>query len=358
MNSPADRQLRSQSAMNSHGRWDDRRGHASQEMEHSVLPFPQQPMLARSVDSIPDEHALEGGAAYEPKFDGYRALVFVQSGACRIQSRYGRDITGSFPDIAAAAQEFLPSGVVIDGELVVWGDDTGDFTELHRRLENADDQGAAIHPASFIAFDVLAGAGMDMRRSPFRVRRQALTILLDDAPAPLHVVPQTRDADEARLWMTNYAEARVGVEGVVAKGLATPYAAGERGWEKIRIQDSTECIVGAVVGDVRSPERLILGLPGADGRLRPVGCTTDLTLPHRRRMGSRLRAADEVHPWSAATLQDVPGWPGGEASMVLVDPVAVVEVADQARERRDWRDPRELVRSRPELRPGDIDTEG
>ncbi|MET1038896.1 MAG: ATP-dependent DNA ligase [Aeromicrobium sp.] len=322
-----------------------------------MLPFPQQPMLARSVGSIPEENALDGGAAYEPKFDGYRALVFVQSGSCRIQSRYGRDITGSFPDIAAAAVENLPSGVVIDGELVVWGDDTGDFTELHRRLEGGAGESHATHPASFIAFDVLAGAGMDMRRSPFRVRRQALTILLDDAPAPLHVVPQTRDVAEARTWLANYAEAHVGVEGVVAKGLATPYASGERGWQKIRIQDSTECIVGAVIGDVRSPERLILGLPDAHGRLQAVGCTTHLTLPHRRRMASRLHASHAVHPWSTTTVQDVPGWSGGDATMVLVDPVAVVEVADLAAGPRDWHDPRELVRSRPELRAGDVDPE-
>ncbi|MET0928220.1 MAG: ATP-dependent DNA ligase [Aeromicrobium sp.] len=319
-----------------------------------MLPFPQQPMLARSVGSIPEETALDGGAAYEPKFDGYRALVFVQAGVCRIQSRHGRDITGAFPDIAAAAVENLPSGVVIDGELVVWGDDSGDFTELHRRLEG-DGGHDTTHPASFIAFDVLAGAGMDMRRSPFRVRRQALTILLDDAPAPLHVVPQTRDAAEARTWMVNYAEANVGVEGVVAKGLATPYSSGERGWAKIRIRETTECIVGAVVGSILAPERLILGLLDADGELQAVGCTTDMTLPHRRRLATRLHAPLTIHPWADASWEDVPGWPGRGATAVLVDPVAVVEIADPASGSLVWHEARELVRSRPELLASEVE---
>jgi ATP-dependent DNA ligase len=354
----AERLPRIPNVVDSHGRWETRRGPATQEVEFSVLPFPQQPMLARSVGSLPDATALDGGAAYEPKFDGYRALVFVQGGSCRIQSRHGRDITGSFPDIAAAAIENLPSGVVIDGELVVWGDDTSDFTELQHRLENGGRQASAYHPASFIAFDVLAGAGMDMRRSPFRVRRQALTILLDDAPAPLHVVPQTRDLEEARTWMTNYAEAHVGVEGVVAKGLATPYTAGERGWEKIRIRDSTECIVGAVIGDIRAPERLVLGLPGADHLLRVVGCTTDLTLPLRRRVAARLHAAAGTHPWSEAlSPHDVPGWPGHEATLTLVDPTAVVEVATLPEGEPAWGEPRELIRPRPELLASEVDPE-
>ena len=323
-----------------------------------MLPFPQRPMLAHSVASLPDETDLPGGSAYEPKFDGYRALVFVEAGACRIQSRQGRDITGSFPEIAAAAIENLPSGVVIDGELVVWGDDVADFTELHRRLDLGAEHASASRPASFIAFDVLAGAGMDMRHSPFRVRRQALTILLDDAPAPLHVVPQTRDVHEARTWMHNYAEAHVGVEGVVAKGLGTPYAAGERGWAKMRVRESLECVVGAITGSMASPERLVVGLPDRDGVLRVVGCTTQMTLPHRHRLASSLAASGDTHPWSASmTTGDVPGWAGPAASLTLVDPVTVVEIAGMPASSQPWTEPRELVRSRPELRATDLDLE-
>lgn len=323
-----------------------------------MLPFPQQPMLARSVAVLPGGGDLPGGSAYEPKFDGYRALIFVEPGWCRIQSRHGRDITSSFPDIAAAVIEHVPPGVVLDGELVVWGDDTSDFAELHQRLEYGGDPSTAHHrPASFIAFDVLAGAGMDMRKSPFRVRRQALTILLDDAPAPLHVVPQTRDADEAHTWIVNYAEAHVGVDGVVAKGLGTPYAPGERGWQKLPIRDSIECVVGAVTGTLRAPTRLLLGLPGADGTLRLVGGTSQMTLPQSRRLGGLLTAAAATHPWaSSMPLAAVPGWADVDLPTNLVAPTSVVEVAAGASSAAgDWLEPRELIRSRPELLVGEIE---
>jgi ATP-dependent DNA ligase len=313
-------------------------------------------MLAHPVGSLPDESGLPGGVAYEPKFDGYRALLFVQSGWCRIQSRHGRDITSSFPDIAAAAVENLPSGVVIDGDLVVWGDDADDFRALQFRLQNGADYASTAHPASFIAFDVLAGAGMDMRRSPLRVRRQALTILLDDAPAPLHVVPQTRDVDEARTWLVNYAEAHVGVTGVVAKGLGTPYSPDESGWVKQRIRNSIECIVGAVSGSLRDPEQLILGRPDATGVLRLLGCTAEMTLPQRRRMSSLLSESCSDHPWqSPIDLHDVPGWRGRAGQATLVNPTIVVEVDESPAGSLPWATPSELIRSRPELLPTEIE---
>jgi len=349
-------------AVGSHPRWESVRDPVSQlapeEVQFSVLPFPQEPMLARSVVTLPDGADLVGGAAYEPKFDGYRALIFVEPGWCRIQSRYGRDITTSFPDIAAAVVEHVPSGVVLDGELVVWGDDTSDFTALHQRLEDGIGPSAAhMRPASFVAFDVLAGAGMDMRRSPFRVRRQALTILLGDAPAPLHVVPQTRDVEEARTWIVNYAEAHVGVDGVVAKGLGTPYSPGERGWHKLPIRDSIECIVGAVVGSLRAPTHLLLGLPDSDGLLHLVGGTSEMTLPQSRRLGGLLAAADDSHPWtSMAPVATVPGWPDAADTSILVAPMSVVEVAAGGSSPVGaWLEPRELIRSRPELLVAEVE---
>ncbi|AWB90878.1 ATP-dependent DNA ligase [Aeromicrobium chenweiae] len=330
-------------------------------MEFSVLPYPQEPMLARTVHALPDEDDLPGGSVYEPKFDGYRAIVFVEGGHCRIQSRHGRDITRSFPDIAAAALESVPSGVVLDGELVVWGDNTSDFSELQRRLDGDVPVGLLdTRPASFIAFDVLAGAGMDMRHSPLRVRRQALTILLGDVSAPLHLVPQTREVEEAEQWMANYAEANVGVEGVVAKGLGTTYDGGERGWRKLRIQDSVECVVFAISGSLRAPRRLVLGRLAADGTAQVLGCTTELTLPLSRRMGAHLARAAEDHPWAdGLTSEDVPGWPEDlPAELHLVDPSTVVEVVADSLESGPWDDARELVRVRPELLATEVDAAG
>lgn len=341
--------------------WDGARGSvprdAVEEVQLSVLPFPQQPMHARSVTALPDEDQLPGGAVYEPKFSGYRALIFVMPGWCRIQSRSGSDITRSFPDIAAAVLEHVPSGVVLDGELVVWGDDTSDFAELERRLSLGTDPAAGpTRPASFVAFDVLAGAGADLRTSPFRVRRQALTILLGDAPAPLHVVPQTRDADEARAWVVNYAEAHVGVEAVMAKGLATPYSPGADGWEQLAIRESVECVIGAVTGTLRAPRRLLLGVPDAEGTLRLVGVTRELTLPQSRRLGAALSAADASHPWAhSMPLTDVPGWADIDTAPTLVAPASVVEVvAGGTAPTGTWLEPRELIRSRPELRADEV----
>jgi ATP-dependent DNA ligase len=322
---------------------------------HSVLTFPQHPMLARTVAALPDEDDLPGGSAYEPMFDGHRALIFVMPGWCRIQSRHGHDITASFPEIVAAVLEHVPSGVVLDGELVVWGEDTSDFTELQRRLDQgAERPDASVRPASFVAFDVLAGAGMDIRKSPLRVRRQALTILLDDAPAPLHVIPQTRDAEEARTWLVNYSEAHVGIDGVIAKGLATPYLPGERGWDRVPIRASVECVVGAVLGTLRGPTRLLLGTPEPDGTLRLVGGTTDITLPQSRRVGRLLAPADDTHPWAAMSFADVPGWSDAATLTTLVAPTTVVEVVagETSPERFE---PRELIRLRPELSPQELE---
>ncbi len=338
--------------------WEDRsdpdRLAVAQGVELSVLPFPQQPMIPQRVDDLPGEDDLPGGAAYEPKFAGYRTLMFVQGGTCRLHSRHGRDITGSFPEIVAAAIEHVPSGVVLDGELVVWGDDTTDFTELRDRLaQHERPHGGSLRPASFIATDVLAGAGMDMRRSPLRVRRQALEILLGDAPPPLHVVPQTRDAHEARTWLEHYSEAHVGVDGVVAKGLTTRYEPGAPGWELQRIRQSVECIVGAVTGSLRAPTRLVLGLADDTGALHMIGCTTELTLPQSRRMGALLHESVDHHPWETTlTLSDVPGWSGSVDDSTLVMPMTVVEVAEGS---DDWGDARELIRARPELMPSEID---
>lgn len=361
MNLRAERRPTTLASAGSHRRWESGRQtvllDAAREGEFFVLPFPQQPVLPRTVRALPDETELAGGAAYEPKFDGYRALVFVQAGVCRIHSRHGRDITGSFPEIAAAAVEHVPSGVVLDGELVVWGEDTSDFTDLRDRLARHDRTDRPPRPASFIAVDVLAGAGMDMRRSPLRVRRQALEILLGDAPAPLHVVPQTRRVEEARAWMDNYADAHVGVDGVVAKGLTSRYEPDDPTWKLLRIRDSVECVVGAVTGGLHVPTRLILGVPDAAGQLHLVGCTTEMTLPQSRRMGALLHESVGHHPWtSSLALPDVPGWTGPETGSTLVMPMAVVEVATGAASGPTaWLEARELIRARPELMPSEID---
>lgn len=173
--------------------------------------FPQHAVSARPVSVLPRADSVPGGAAYEPSWGGRRALIFVSQGRCRIQSRTGRDITRMFPEIAAVAVQHVSSGVVLDGELV--------RSDGHN---------------TYIASDLLAGAGMDMRASPFRVRRQALTMMLDGTPEPLQITPLTRDRREARAWLTAGEEGHRSFAGVVAKGLSTPYTADQAGWEQVR----------------------------------------------------------------------------------------------------------------------------
>jgi ATP-dependent DNA ligase len=136
----------------------------------AVLAFPQDPMLARHVAALPTTGALRGGCVYEPKFDGYRALLFVTDEGCRVQSRRGHDITDAFQDVADAAAQRLPEGLVLDGELVVWVDGGLDFGELQRRVGHGRNRRLKQRPASFVAFDVLAAGGNDVRSAALTVR--------------------------------------------------------------------------------------------------------------------------------------------------------------------------------------------
>jgi ATP-dependent DNA ligase len=325
----------------------------------AVLTFPQEPMLARPVTSLPVGDAMAGGCVYEPKFDGYRALLFVADDGCRIQSRRGHDMTEAFADVAEAATATLPAGVVVDGELVVWGDGALDFNALQRRLASGrSPQVGRRAPASFVAFDVLAVEGVDVRSRSLSVRRALLETLLDEVPPPVQIVPQTADVEEARQWLAQYAQHPVGIEGLVVKGRSTRYAAGRREWAKLRIRDTAEAVVVAVTGSPSSPERLVLALHGPDGGLTFVGTTTELATRERAELAPLLAvpAEGEEHPWSAEEAQRGIGrWGSGARTPVhLVRPTLVVEVStDTSVDRGRWRHPVAFVRARPDLTPAE-----
>jgi ATP-dependent DNA ligase len=266
----------------------------------AALDFPVEPMLAAPVTVLPGPGALRGGSWYEPKFDGYRALVFIDEmrgrRTARVQSRRGADLTDAFPDIAAAAAAQLDGGTVVDGELVIWTEGRPDFPSLQRRLARRRTAGAlsGSEPAHLLMFDVLAIRGLDQRPRPLKTRRVLLE-RLSTAP-PLQLVPGTRDPDEAAEWLEDYGRADVGVEGLVIKGLATPYVGGQRGWLKYKIRDTVEAIVGAVIGSPENAERLVLGHYNADGQLRIVGSTHPLRTSQRVELRDHLFSATD-HPW-------------------------------------------------------------
>ena len=325
-----------------------------------VLRFPQDPMLVKSVKTLPTGDALRGGCVYEPKFDGYRGLLFITDDGCRVQSRRGHDITAAFSDVAQVAADALPAGVILDGELVVWGSGALDFGELQRRLAAGRSRKSVKSrpPASFVAFDVLEAAGTDLRSQPLHVRRAALEMLLDDARPPLQLVPQTVDVDEAREWLTQYTDNPVGIEGVVVKGRSTRYAPGKREWLKVRIRDTVEAIVAGVIGPLSAPERLILARFGEGGGLDFAGTTTELNTRQRAEIGQLLEEPtdEDPHPWPIEDAQRGVGrWGSTDRTpFLLVRPSLVVEIsADTAIDGLRWRHATTFVRTRPDLAPAE-----
>lgn len=318
-----------------------------------MLTFPQEPMLARAVATLPTGTSLHGGSAYEPKFDGYRAILFVDDDGCRVQSRRGHDITPAFQDVAAAAAEQLPAGVVVDGELVVWGAGTLDFAALQRRVARGTTDRR--RPASFVAFDLLSAESGDLRALPLRIRRQALELVLDGVAPPLQLAPQTTEVAVAREWLADYADSSVGIEGLVIKSLELPYQSGRRGWLKLRIRDTVEVVVGAVAGALEAPSHLVIGLFDDTGDLVVAGTTSVLSTRQQAELTPHLHPAEPGHPWRS-DMTSTAQWGTKDTTPVQrVRPSLVVEVsADTSLQHGRWRHPTSFVRSRPDLAPREI----
>jgi ATP-dependent DNA ligase len=311
--------------------------------------------LAKPVRAIPPAHALSGGCLYEPKWDGYR-LVIVRSGsATRVWSKQGRDLTDRFPDVVAAAVAQVPAGTVLDGEVVVWNGSRLDFGLLQQRMVTARGRIGplvAAHPASYVAFDVLATGGADLRGERLSRRRAALETLAERWAPPLQLSPVTADPDEARRWFDDFRAA--GVEGLVAKGAGTRYAPGRREWLKVKSWETTEVLAGGVIGPVEQPSQLVAGRY-RDGELVVVGRTSPLSPAQSAELAAVLTPAGNEHPWPERIGTGRFG--GGRLSVPLTRVVAavVVEVsADAALQAGVFRHPLRYLRVRPDLEPGDL----
>jgi ATP-dependent DNA ligase len=311
--------------------------------------------LAKPVRDLPTAAALPGGCRYEPKWDGYRLVVVRGAAGTRLWSKQGRDLTDRFPDVAAAALAQVPAGTVLDGEVVVWGGDRLDFALLQRRLVTPPSRMAALaaaHPASYVAFDLLAAGGADQRRRPFRTRRAALEELAGRWAPPMQLSPVTADPDEARQWAADLRP--LGIEGLVAKGAASRYAGGRREWLKVKSWETTEVVVGGVIGPLERPSQLVAGRY-RDGELVVVGRTGPLSPAQAAELAAVLTPAGPDHPWPERIGTGRFG--GGRLSVALtrVDPVAVVEVgADAALTAGVFRHPLRFLRVRADLRPDDV----
>jgi ATP-dependent DNA ligase len=312
---------------------------------------PLSPMTARPAPQLPDEqHGRR--YAFEPKLDGWRCLAFHRiSGGVMLQSRHQKALTGYFPEVAASIIEQVPTGTVLDGELVVYRDGRCDFAALQRRISGRPDLAAA---TSFVVFDVLALAGRDLRSLPYGRRRKRLRRLLADAVPPLMLMPATRELAGAQAWMRDHVDA--GVEGVVVKHREHGYRPRRRCWWKVRTRVTADAVVGGVIGSLRAPEALVLGLPDERGRLRVAGRTGPLTLPARRELGTLLVPPQRTHPWP----ERIPSSRFGQLPPEPVDytpkePLLVVEVdADVCFEHERWRHATTYRRVRGDLEPADL----
>jgi ATP-dependent DNA ligase len=316
-------------------------------------------MLAKPTDELPAARSLPGGCLYELKWDGYRALIGVDSrGYPHVRSRRGHDITRAFTDVATAAAEQLPQGSILDGELVVWNDGQLDFGQLQRRVV-APAQAASLAralPASCVAFDVLQLRGRELAGEPLRARRRRLEGMITDLAPPLQIGPATRDRDVAANWLRDYASAQVGIEGLVIKALAESYNPGRRRWQKLRIRSSIEALVGAITGTVRAPDRLILGLPDANGDLRVVGTTAPLKPGQRDEVAALLEPMTDEHPWPEdVPAGDLGAWTGKRRLPVTrVNPTLVVEIEAAAAYEHHFRHLATYLRARPDLLPEEL----
>ena len=323
----------------------------------SLFAGPVSLMLAKSTAAVPGPAALAGGCVWEWKYDGYwLCLQAPPTGGVNLWSRNGTNLSETFPDLLEAAQDQIPRGVVLDGEAVVLVDGGLSFDHLQRRMVSRRAAVAALarqHPASYVAFDVLAVAGHDVRSLPWRDRRALLDELGSGLTVPLQMSPYTTDYQTALGWL---AELPRGVEGIVAKGQATPYRPGQRGWLKTRVYETTDAIVGAVIGSVGRPEAIIVGRYTTDRQFRIVGRSTPLTEHQAQQLAAALEAVPaRQHPWPREIGSGHFG--GGSVAITHVKPVLVVEIAaDTALQAGRQRHPIRLMRLRLDLTPADVPT--
>jgi ATP-dependent DNA ligase len=282
---------------------------------------PVEPMLAKLAEALP----TVGPFLYEPKWDGFRAIVFRHSSGVYIQSRDLRPLDRYFPELHEALLHRLPDGCVVDGEIVIATPRGLDFDALQLRLHPAASRAAKLAketPADFVAFDVLAVDGRDVRGVAQGARRVLLEAMLSAVDAPVHLTPMTRDVDVAGEWLSRFEGA--GLDGVVAKPEDGLYMPGKRAMLKIKHARTADCVVAGFRWHKAGPHELIgsllLGLFDDDGRLHHVGVTSSFTMTRRRTLATELQPlrerALEHHPWrewAEAGGPETARMPGGQS---------------------------------------------
>ena len=307
------------------------------------LAAPIPPMLAKRVDAIP----TAGDWLFEPKWDGFRCLLFRDGDEILLQSRDTKSLNRYFPELVETLLQHLPQRCILDGEIVIASDGRLDFDALQLRIHPAASRVkllAAQTPASIVFFDLLALADRDLSIEPFATRRYELEQLLAHSKPPLHITPATRDRAEAQGWFERFEGA--GLDGVIAKPAAGAYTPDKRTMLKIKHERDCDCVVAGFRwhknGEGTHIGSLLLGLFDASGTLQSVGVCASFTMPRRKELADFLQPYREQalnnHPWAnwgqAANSEGdrMPGAPSRwnrdkDLSWEPLRPELVVEVA-------------------------------
>jgi ATP-dependent DNA ligase len=286
--------------------------------------FPVEPPIAPMLARLADELPIGDGLLYEPKWDGFRAIVFRGGGEVYIQSRDLRPLDRYFPELHDALLAALPDDCVLDGEIVIATPRGLDFDALQLRLHPAASRVARLAsetPSGFVAFDAIAAGGEDLRHRPQAERRAALEQLLGTVKPPVYLTPLTRDPDLATEWLSRFEGA--GLDGVMVKRADAIYEPGKRAMIKVKHARTADCVVAGFrwhkAGRNELVGSLLLGLYDDGGRLHHVGVTSSFTMARRRELTAELAplrdAALEHHPWRewAAAESGTTRMPGGQS---------------------------------------------
>lgn len=323
-------------------------------------------MLAKLSDELPS-----GDYLYEPKWDGFRAIVFRRKGEVYLQSRDSRPLDRYFPDLHEALLETLPDNCVIDGEIVIATDHGLDFDALQLRLHPAAsrvEKLAKETPSSLVAFDVLAIGRRNLMDTAQAERRAALEELLGKVKRPVHLTPVTRDRATALDWLTRFEGA--GLDGVIAKLASGTYLPGKRAMIKVKHARTAECVVAGFRWHKSGEDAigsLLLGLYDDHGVLQHVGVTSSFTMAMRRQLVKELaplrKNAMAGHPWrewagAAAESSRMPGaqsrWSAGKN--LSWEPLRIERVCEVKYDHMQgdrFRHAAIFLRWRPDKRPQD-----
>lgn len=335
---------------------------------------PVLPMLANRVSELPPGE----GWIFEPKWDGFRTLVFRDGDELFIQSRDEKPLDRYFPELIAPLKAQLPERCVLDGEMVIVQDGGLDFESLQLRLHPAASRVKLLAgqiPASIVFFDILCEGDRNLCKAPFRERRAVLESVLANAAAPLHITPATRDRDVAADWFRRFEGA--GLDGVIAKAEHGTYEPNKRVMYKVKHERECDCVVAGFRwhknGEGTALGSLLLGLYDDEGNLEHVGVCASFTAAKRKELISFLAPyrenALEGHPWrgwaEAQAEEPAAGYrrpgmvsrwnTGKDLSWEPLRPELVVQVAYDHMQGSRFRHTAQFRRWRTDKRPRDCD---